>query len=383
MTSHSFDYSTGNISNLTQRTISSSSIISTPSNTIRRVQQKQGLRVKKNDGLGNNIQVSGVSSTANASKKLLNLQQLKKTYASPKAFVLRKPINMSKYDYTVFTRHQESDDVDEPLPPPIKDSQIRAWELAEKISANIIFDHAKTDAKDGDDDSFVADEADTSIVRGEDGRTSEPETNIIASIPGYTKGELQIVLESFGKLQWEDNVDLDRHAEEEQKALWVYRQQQSAAQEKAFVACHTLSGKRKVQVFHKKEFLHKLFGYSNNVNHEYITNNTSYSAFDNVQNAQKVFHEDKEEIFCLLEEEKAFEEAMAEAKDRLVTNTRRPLPEDENEHSNMMDVSASWLSSFYNRQSDDEYEDAPPETVASTLAYLKLCVKDASEVSDE
>lgn len=397
VTSHSFaDVSSNKSSNVTQRTVSSStSIISTPSNNIRRVQQRQAINARKNPG---DFRVSGVSS--NATKKLLNFQQLKKTITRPKAFVLRKPINMSKYDYTVFTRHgpEVSEDLAEndPLPPPIKESQIRAWESAEKISANIIFDHERSkegfalDAKDLDD-SYDAGDGETSIDRGKEGLPNEEKDNIVTAIPGYTKGELQIVLDNYEKMQWSDHVDIDQVIEDEHKALWVHRQQQSAAQERAFVACHTLSGKRKVQVFHKKEFLHKLFGYSNNVNHEYITNNTSYSAFDNVLNAQKAFHEDKEEICSLLEEEKAFEEALADTKERLQSSaTQEPKAcEQEMDHSNLLDLTSSWLSSAYDRQvslsedsmQPDEVED--PEMVTCTLSYLKQCVRDATEKAPE
>ena len=57
--------------------------------------------------------------------------------------------------------------------PAIKQSQIRAWESAEKICRGIIFDDDDDDEEESTDDE------------------SENTKNPIISIPGYTEGELK------------------------------------------------------------------------------------------------------------------------------------------------------------------------------------------------
>lgn len=400
VTSHSFDVSHGSIANVTQRTVSSStSIISTPSNNIRRVQQRNGLRQNKE------LRPSDIEQGGNATRKLLNLQQLKKTF-NPEPFVLRKPVNMTKYDYSVFSGLPlDPEAADETgLPPPIKESQIRAWESAEKISANIIFEHSTPQDgfgiyEDGapdtsiEDDTHMGDDPETSIDRG--GRSprlpiKKGPKDLILSIPGYTKGELEVLKEQFDVLSHAASpVDPAESEEALAKALWVYRQQESTAQERAFMAHHSIAGKRKVQVMHKKEFLRKLFGYTNNVNQDFVTNNTSYSAYDNVANVQKAFHEDKEEIVLLLEENRLFEEAIAETRTRLRETTAgeawSPLRSGQPEipHPQLTEMTLAWLTSNYIKESemDGVVEQAldhdDPEMVAYTIAQLKKRVREA------
>lgn len=390
VTSHSFaDLSQSTFANASQRTVSSStSMLSTPSN-YRRVQQMNKTHSKPKSK-PDDVRVSGMSSTANATKKLLNLQQLKKAQAKVRPFTLRKPMSMSKYDHTVFTRHCGTDD-DSDLPPPLKESQIRAWESAEKISANVIFDNERpTVASEGLGifDSGAADISvdDDSQIEGDDSmdRSSLPRhSKVILSLPGYTKGELKIIMENFEQLKNAlTRVSAADFDEAEKKALWIYRQQQSVAQERAFKGQHTLTGKRKVQVYHKKDFLRKLFGYSNNVNQEHITNNTSYSAFDNAANAQKALHEDKEEIMSLLEEDKAFELEMKEV--RLQLQAQRKGQLEEADDVSLADLTAERLTIHYEGELNMAPIDdtAEQELVACTLGHLKQCVKELRNGED-
>lgn len=433
--------------NTTQRTISSSStsMISTPSNNIRRVQQQQQeqqqqqqaqqpnqphqqqqqhQQLQQQSQHGQRKPISNKPmNNLNIKRKLLNLQQsLKKKYplssptqpsaqfndsnqnmntfnSSPNGnsnfdksryyntnhyhnqnlndnndnnnnnpnlnniernFVLRKPLNMNKYDYSVFINYpdyenlhhdydqqsfpvnDQTNDDNYNLPPIVKESQIKAWESAEKVTKNLIFDSSSDDYDDDDDDDEINDndidsvnigdpvhaDMDSSIdeikqsIGGDNLKNNEKSKKsinslIIQSIPGFTKGELQIVLSNFGNSQISSTFDSEKFDEKERKLLWNYRQQHQLQQEKVFASFQTLLGKRKIQISQKKDLLNKIFGYSNNMNQEYITNNTSYSALDNVLNTQKAFHEDKEEIGCLLDEDKAYHESLLETKESL------------------------------------------------------------------
>lgn len=398
VTSHSFaDLSQNSGANVTQRTVSlSTSMLSTPSNNIRRVQQQMQTQSKaqpkaysKPKPRGEDVRVSGMALTANALKKLLNLQQLKKAYTKLRPFALRKPMNLSKYDYSVFTRPRGTADDDTDLPPPLKQSQIRAWESAEKISANIIFDNGQPGTMSeglgifDDGDTSIDDDSvgETSIDRGTPASPTKSRPTVL-SIPGYTKGELGVILENFDRLKSAKTaVDVGEYEEAERNALWIYRQQQSVAQERAFKQQHSVAGKRKLQVFHKREFLHKLFGYSNNINQDHITSNSSYSAYDNVANAQKAFHEDKEEIMGLLEEDKAFEHEMKDVRERLFASPDKPVVEHELDHLGLVDMTAAWLTLSYDREvhMDSDRDDADQELVACTMGYLKQCVKGLRE----
>ena len=80
----------------------------------------------------------------------------------------------SPYDFSVFTTVATNEKQhDEVLFPAIKQSQIRAWESAEKICRGIIFDDDDDDEEESTDDE------------------SENTKNPIISIPGYTEGELK------------------------------------------------------------------------------------------------------------------------------------------------------------------------------------------------
>lgn len=352
--------------NVTQRTVSSSTLLlSTPSNNIRRVQQMTQAKSLANSRLRHKPREVHVleRSSGTASKKLLNLQQLRKSSAL-RPFVLRKPAALASYDYSVF-----GGGADEQLAT-VKESQIRAWELAEKVSAAVVFDH---------DSAGLA-----RLLDPEKPATGED--SLLRSIPRYTKAELDVILAVFERLRTtRTRLDPVQLEETEQKALWVYRQQENAAQERAFAAHHTLQGKRKIQVFHKKDFLHKLFGYANTLNQEYNTNNTSYSAYDNVASAQKAFQEDKDEIMTLLAEDKAFEDDIAQLRQQLEQETPAPpgtsVLDMELTPVNLLQMALLWLTSHYDGEVDDD--EANTELVACLTTMLKQKVKDSSEETSQ
>lgn len=417
--SHSFaDFSAQNISNLTLRTVSSStSTISTPSNNIRRVRQEQPFIEKKNDHKKKSKTLRPeFKPEAKASKKLLNFQQLKKSYAPTQPFVLHKPADMSHYDYLVFTKQHNTTrrspviapqslllptspaEPVKPSLPPVRLTQIKAWESAETITSNRVFDYTKQDDEawlDDDTYEFGADE-EVSIDRGNDEWTepSVPNT-IIALIPELSRTELEIVSEHFDRLQrCVESPNIDDYEKEEKKALWAHAMQQSDEYEKLYTSNHTISGKRRVQVLQKRAFLQKLFGYSNNINTELTTNNSSYSAVDSSMSAQKAFHEDKEEICELLEQQQAYQQAIDEVRERLVPlgnlklSSQNPTPEIaylEVDQSRLADVTSHWLSSIYDRDSNMhvEEDDDDPDIVAAAMLHLKQCVRAATDVAME
>lgn len=330
---------------------------------------------------------------------------------------------MNKFDYSAFVSYQENpnqtydqhildegnntfDDDQLPvssysLPPPIKESQLKAWDLAEKVTNNLIFDSSSDDEDYGDNTMEDIENA-TATKKSSD----KP---IITAIPGYTKGELEVLLKHFESSQKSTHFDSQKVGEQERKLLWKYRQQHQSSQEKAFASFQTLLGKRKIQIAQKKDLLHKIFGYNNNMNHEFITNNTSYSALDNVLNTQKAFHEDKEEIGSLLEEDAAFLEALAETRRNLSTlrynnvginvkrkatirNTNVEIDLNDFDYDKFHEFTQSKLTELYNvylHQCDDtgkyseedlfETNQVNQELENFTLAYLKKCVKEEAE----
>lgn len=413
--SYNFANTSGpNISNVTQRTVSSSStsIISTPSNNIRRVKQKQAQPpISPNHGKHHRRDEKSKPSSSNTKKKLLNLLQLRKTFADQAPFVLHKPVNMSSYDFSVFSKPVPDQNQDKrsfisekasvQLPPSIKDSRIKAWESAEKISSSIVFDNNSSISKPGDNspnDSMSIDDDTTydatvdevSIDQGLYERPSQRDQlsgKFIRSIYGLTRGEFDLILQNYDKLQnCSEEPDLKQYFRESKSLIKNYAQQQNAEQASAFMSNHTLAGKRKAQILRKKELLHKLFGYANSVNQDFITNNTLHSSIDNSMNAQKAFHEDKEEMMILQEEQRAFEESMLETKQQLdaAKSSRYPPYADIAiaENSNLLNMTSSWLDSVYEMEKIDLIEEGEPEMVGRTISYLKLRVRDTVDLDD-
>lgn len=266
--------------------------------------------------------------------KLLNLQKSLKFYAKSKDeeeksvrtspnlghrnFVLRKPINMNSYDYSVFTNYPNGLKVSENLPPNIKESQIKAWESAEKITNNLIFENDS----DLSDDDIIEGETDEAIdpAANEPMTNDQPERdpifNIIRAIPGIIPNQADIIFDGFKLLQQRSLVDqqteLNSIIEREEEMLWKDNRAQQLRREKLFKQSQSLTSKRKLQITQKKELFFKIFGANNTLNQDYITNNTSYSSLDNVMNTSKSFHEDNDEIKQILFENKEFEISLNE-----------------------------------------------------------------------
>lgn len=389
----------------TTRTVSSlSSMISTPSNNIRRFQHNNALQQQHE-----RKPISQKPPNINVKKKLLNLHQLLRQRfpetGQQRPFVLRQPANMSMYDYTVFVRNCDPEnevsrnvgpkeqyigpveEEGEVLPPAIRESQIKAWESAEKISSNLIFDSSDDELElDGNYDA-----ANESIDDKENAHQHHhKDAHIILLLPGYTRGDVAVILAHFELLQKSSEaIDYTLNEEMVQSRLWEARQQHQAQQERAFAAYQTLPGKRKIQVNQKKELLHRMFGYSNSINLEHVTNNTSYLAVDNVLNTQKAFHEDKDEVNALLEEDKAFNEALAEARKNLAL-LQKPLMDTGATKTKRGDIAAAFdydkfahltgaqLDRMYNAVLDgvEVVEEDDDELPAFTLGYLKRCLKE-------
>lgn len=392
------DISHSGISNSLRNISSSTSLLSTPSNNIRRVQQIHGTKPKDTASRPRKGGVipKGPSSTT-ATRKLLNLQELKRSQAVVRPFVLRKPADLSEYDYSVYAHkvgpNHETEASEKPL---IKESQIRAWESAEKVSANVIFD---MDASTGDEVGIFEDFNTSMEVASSDedlsfdgGATEESlDRPIIQSIPDYTKGELKVILDYFDKLQSCDSkVDMFTYEQAEKNALSIYREQQRIFHERAYSSNPKPLARRKLQVFRKRELLHRLFGYSNNINHCYITNNTAYSAFDNVLNATKALQEDHGEITDLMNLEEEFLAIQKEIELKILEEKRKtnsvPLTSnrsyDSVEALELLDMSNSWLTASYENLVCDSNAhslvepDVNPEMLACTMAYLKSCVRE-------
>lgn len=315
-------------------------------------------------------------------------------------FVLRKPADLTKYDYSVYSRKVEPPNESHSTEalPLVRESQIRAWESAEKISSNTIFD---TETVAGDDVGIFEDFNKSMEVSNSDDDLSfeacysddAPELAILRSIPDYTKSELKIILDYFDKLQSCDSkVDNFIYEEAEKNALSIHREQQRIAHERAFKSNPKPLSKRKLQVFRKKELLHSLFGYSNNVNHSHITNNTSYSAFDNVLNASKVLQEDHDETMGLLKLEDEHVLAQAEIAEKIQTEKDHPKRDALGSNGNfepmlknqdLLDFSSSWLTASYEKQLFSGYgtdrlddSDQNSEILSYTMSYLKACVRE-------
>lgn len=310
------------------RTISSS-IISTPSNR-RRINNKI---------INKNIN-SKVSQDKLIKSKILNLQQSKIKFNLYQDW----DINNSKgndYDYSIFASYPNSSKT----PRIIKQSQINAWESAEHVTRNLIFNESDDDDDEEDDDEDEDDEEeeeededeenefdDNDDEEQEAGENIENERglqkyneehqqtkefdllNVIKSIPGYSQGELHIILNGF-----KNRISL----KQEKTQLFDYKYNLQINQQKLFNQSSSFQLKRQVQISQKKFLLRSLFGYSNNLNINYITNNTNYSSIDNSINIQKTFHEDKEEINLLLFQKSQFDKSLHEINQDFVNNKRK------------------------------------------------------------
>ncbi|CAI5759772.1 unnamed protein product [Candida verbasci] len=295
------------------RTISSSSsIISTPSNNIRRFQKQQHERQlekekdKEKDKHNKEPSSSLTSKGRSIKTRLLNLQQSQKhqvnnnksqqqasnsknntlhhihntneipllsTNANSKTKIRNNNSNKfinpisSIYDYSVFTHHPnssiKSNEVNLPF---LKESQIKAWESAESTSA-IIFQ----DSSDDDEDDYNCN------------------PNPIKSIPGYTNSELEFLFS-------QKNHNL-LSKEQEAKLLQDYKIKVNSLNESGHIFNghnHTQSmlNQRQRQILQKKEVLSKIFGNYNPLDLEMGSNG--------IDDVSRLLSEDDEEMKNLL-----------------------------------------------------------------------------------
>ncbi|KAI5956428.1 hypothetical protein KGF54_000903 [Candida jiufengensis] len=287
------------------RTISSSSsILSTPSNNIRKFQQQrqqhqnqQNQTQKKhhhhNHSDKDEKHSNRISRNGQLIKnKLLNLHQSHKQLQP-------NPIQ------TQSTSQQ-----------PQQPTTQKSLHNAEYYTRTVIFPEVSSDEEDESNDN---DETET-----EDFETFFK--NSINSIPGYTKGELDVLI----------NQQELTH-EEEKKLLLEYKRKEMTKQERSYMKTSSLSIRRQLQVTQKKEILTKIFGNHNKLNNEYITNNSEFSSFNNNFNLQMVFNEDREEIFHLLEEDNDFKVSMEEFRETRRTDAKdRELNDESDEELNYL-----------------------------------------------
>ncbi|KAG7192865.1 uncharacterized protein KQ657_001322 [Scheffersomyces spartinae] len=157
--------------------------------------------------------------------------------------------------------------------------------------------------------------------------SSRSENNILKTIPSYTSEETNLVVEVFHNFQGKMGGPLSKAAiEQEKRAIDECRTTKYTELEKMYLATRSVVAKRRIQVLQKKDIFLKLFGNSNRLNKEYITNNTLYSSFDSHSSAQKAYLEDKQEVNYLLDEDKANAQAMDELrKKRLLHMIEHPV----------------------------------------------------------
>lgn len=286
------------------RTISSSSsIISTPSNNIKRFQRQRQQENQQHQAKANQAPRTS-RNTRLVKSKLLNLQQsLKQQLINkiseelprsgikhyhgdnrmkfPPHFALGKP-EKSSFDCKIYTKsvvpHKNK------LFTPIRESQLNAWESAESVTRNLVFNNDSSDDESDDD----CDE-------------TKNNDNAIVSIPGYTQGELDMLFK-FKNLS----------NQEEKKLLFDYKRKFLSQQERNLTNSGdtSLSYRRSLQINQKREIISKMFNSNiNNLNLEYITNNSS-----NAEDILQVISLDTEEMNYLLEEDGNFKLLQEEVK---------------------------------------------------------------------
>lgn len=302
--------------------------------------------------------------------KLLNLTQLLKERVvlvrRDPLFVIHRPLPMAGYDYLAFAAA------------PIRESQVAAWQLAERVLKSLIFgsDLSSSD----DDDSMAIDDDEPTVAPlppiSSAGTTLGPEA-IIKAIPGYTKDELQVVLSAATE------ADAQRNVLEHKRRVHRHH-------EHIFAQLATVNHKRQVQIDQKREVYTRIFGDANRLNHEYITNNLFYLAIDNLADIHQLFHEDKLEVTSIVAEEKAFLTALAETAKLfasqhcpsrveapvvdLPTKQRRrsppPIADDEVDYEKLQGMIARKLDSSYSRTVNDDVDQDEPDVSDISIEEL-------------
>lgn len=308
------------------RTISSSSsILSTPSNNIKKY-QRQRQQENQNQNQQQQVKSTQVIRTSRNTKsvktKLLNLHQSLKQQLINKISeeLLRSGSKPSRRDngmqlpphfalgktekttfncdiYTKSVASQKSK-----LFLPIRESQVNAWESAESVTRNLVFSN---ESSDDESENYGQDHGD-----------------VIVSIPGYTQGELNMLFK-FKNLSNQD----------EKRLLFEYQRKLLSQQERNLTNGNaSLAYRRSLQINQKREIISKMFNNNtNNLNLEYITNNSSKA--DDI--LQAISH-DAEEINYLLEEDGDFKLLQEEIKQNVfhkkAISNENQLDENKNAH---------------------------------------------------
>lgn len=379
---------------------SSTSLLSTPSNNIRHIQRqkKEDQMEGKNKGRHKYKRQMISNGKNHVKNKLLNLQSLRKIIDEngkargiDEGYVPKGNATCRLYDYSVFANGsyddvgQEHEGCDRPL---LKQSVINSFQMAENVSRNVVFDG------NSDEDDIKEEDADSNVFQNKNQDSTE--SSLIEAIPGYTKSELPILLNNFREQQ-RQTLGLKNYLEDDEvKHLWEFRKSQQAALQKLFSQYLSMSNKRKIQLAQKKDLFHKVFGYGNIINLEYVTNNSCYSAIDNISSTQKAFLEDKEEVNCLIEEDRAFHLALQETK-ALMCNAAssnisldkrkvKHLDYHEFDYEKFRDIVAFKLDKIY-----DQYDNEPPmdedgdldnvsdELLNFSTEYLRSSLRDSED----
>lgn len=405
------DISTSSIFPYNRTVSSSSSIMSTPSNNIRKFQRQRQQEKRNNEHLPppsqhqrqtGNSKNDPTRTSKNGrliKNKLLNLQQSLKQQlinrisdkdpghlhsnnsqsntkkVTPPVFGLQK-VASSPYDFSVFTKVITNEKHhDQVLFPAIKQSQIKAWESAEKICRGIIFDNDD----EYDDEESTEDE-------------SEDKKNPIISIPGYTDGELKELFK-YPNLS----------SQEEKKLLTEYKRKVLSLREQSLSNNNLISFRRQLQIDQKKEILSKLFNNQNKLNLDYITDNDNnnnnidsysnrnqYNVVDNnliSMDLHSLINNDMEEVNYLLEEDGNFKILQEEVKQnafhkKIVTDNQHH--NDENGHGQFdyerfQNLTSKKLDKIYDVHAirytgtnvdDDEYKE--PSFYSDDVSNLEL-----------
>ena len=382
---------------------SSTSLLSTPSNNIRHIQRqkKEGQMEGKNKARHKYKRQMISNGKNHVKNKLLNLQSLRRVIDEhgkgndvdeeylPKGYSTGR-----SYDYSVFASGTyDDDDVghehDGHHRPLLKQSLINSFQMAENVSRNVVFD-----GNISDEDEIKEEDMDNNVFQNKSKDSAN--SSLIEAIPGYTKNELPILLNNFNEQQRQSMGFKNFLEDDEIKHLWEFRKNQQAALQKLFSQYLSMSNKRKIQLAQKKDLFHKVFGYGNNVNLEYVTNNSCFSAIDNISSTQKAVLEDKEEVNGLIEEDRAFHLALQETKalmchlasSRISFDKRKikHLEYHEFDYEKFRDIVAFKLDKIY-----DQYDNEPPmdededldnvsdELLNFSTEYLRASLRDSED----
>lgn len=332
---------------------STTSVISTPSNNIRRFQgcqmtKKPNYRFKKEmidqkQQKNSNYVKSRLMSFLRLHKKELrdghkedDTIDVDSSVSNNKGSIVKKEIIQNanrkymfsfnkeekqakqEYDYSVFVRHPwENSNHQDYMFPVVRDSQIAAWESAERVVDSVIFNKGKSSLDDFDKSlQLYSNDNSEKKTKNKESKNKKSKEYVIKSIPGYCSRELEIIQNVFSQLQ-NRSKDQSLDMELEKTLLDEYKKLLQLIQQKIFTQSQSFLTKRQIQIFQKKKLLAQIFGLNNNLNLEYITQNTLYSVFDSSYSIHKTFHEDKNELTNLINEDKAFNKSLEKAKKKM------------------------------------------------------------------